>query len=173
VTRVGATTHHDGGAGVAQGVGAGEVVQGGGLGDGGDGAAGGAGRQAAAAAVEEQRRIAVGAPGVDPRRPPGKLGLPERLRDRHHGPGAGPPRRAVQRRLRQRVRAWRAALVGRFEPLGIAPERAAVLADLTMSALEGALVLSRAARSIQPFKTTVEALISAIDHDAAPQPAAP
>src|SRR6266516_4876223 len=68
---------------------------------------------------------------------------------------------------------WRAALVGRFEPLGIAPERASVLADLTMSAFEGALVLSRAARSIQPFKTTIEALISAIDHDAAPQPAAP
>ena len=68
---------------------------------------------------------------------------------------------------------WRAALVTRFQPLGIAPERAAVLADLTISALEGALVLSRAARSIQPFNTTVEALISAIDHDAASQPAAP
>ncbi|HEY3035293.1 MAG TPA: hypothetical protein VGJ54_11640, partial [Streptosporangiaceae bacterium] len=60
-----------------------------------------------------------------------------------------------------------------FEPLGIAPGRAAVLADLTISALEGALVLSRAARSIEPFNTTVEALISAIDHDAASQPAAP
>src|SRR6266536_2759108 len=68
---------------------------------------------------------------------------------------------------------WRAALVTRFEPLGIAPDRAAVLADLTISAFEGALVLSRAARSIQPFNTTIEALISAIDHDAAPQPAAP
>jgi TetR/AcrR family transcriptional regulator, lmrAB and yxaGH operons repressor len=68
---------------------------------------------------------------------------------------------------------WRAALVGRFEPLGIAPERAAVLANLTMSALEGALVLSRAARSIQPFKTTIEALISAIDHHAAPSPPHP
>ena len=68
---------------------------------------------------------------------------------------------------------WRAALVARFEPLGIAPDRAAVLADLTMSALEGALVLSRAARSIQPFTTTTEALISAIDHAAAAQPAAP
>jgi TetR/AcrR family transcriptional repressor of lmrAB and yxaGH operons len=68
---------------------------------------------------------------------------------------------------------WRAALVTRFEPLGIAPGRAAVLADLTISAFEGALVLSRAARSIEPFNTTVEALISAIDHDAASQPAAP
>jgi TetR/AcrR family transcriptional repressor of lmrAB and yxaGH operons len=67
---------------------------------------------------------------------------------------------------------WRAALAARFEPLGIAPGRAAVLAGLTISALEGALVLSRAARSIEPFTTTTEALISAIGHDAAAQPAA-
>jgi TetR/AcrR family transcriptional regulator, lmrAB and yxaGH operons repressor len=68
---------------------------------------------------------------------------------------------------------WRAALVTRFEPLGIAPDRAAVLAGLTMSALEGALVLSRAARSTEPFNTAIEALISAIDHDAAAQRATP
>ena len=68
---------------------------------------------------------------------------------------------------------WRAALVTHFEPLGIPPDRAAVLADLTISAFEGALVLSRAARSIEPFNTTTEALTSAIDHDAASQPAAP
>jgi len=68
---------------------------------------------------------------------------------------------------------WRAALVTRFEPLGVAPRRAAVLADLTISAFEGALVLSRAARSTEPFKTTLEALVSAIDHDAAAQPSAP
>ncbi|HSR84129.1 MAG TPA: TetR/AcrR family transcriptional regulator, partial [Streptosporangiaceae bacterium] len=68
---------------------------------------------------------------------------------------------------------WRAALVSSFEPLGLAPERAAVLAGLTMSALEGALILSRAARSTEPFNTTTEALISAIDHSAASQPAAP
>ena len=68
---------------------------------------------------------------------------------------------------------WRAALVNRFEPLGIAPDRAAALADLVISALEGALLLSRAARSTEPFTTPIEALISAIDHDAASQPAAP
>jgi len=67
---------------------------------------------------------------------------------------------------------WRAALVTRFEPLGIAADRAAVLADLTISTLEGAVVLSRAARSIEPFETTIEALINAIDHDAASQPPA-
>lgn len=68
---------------------------------------------------------------------------------------------------------WRAALVTRLEPLGLAPGRAAALAGLTMSALEGALILSRAARSTEPFNTTTEALISAIGHDAATQPAAP
>jgi hypothetical protein len=45
---------------------------------------------------------------------------------------------------------WRAALVTRFEQLGITPDRAA-----------------GPARSTEPFTTTVEALISAIDHDAA------
>src|SRR5260370_15400003 len=40
---------------------------------------------------------------------------------------------------------WRAALVARFEPLGIAPGRPAVLADLTISSFEGAPLLSRAA----------------------------
>jgi TetR/AcrR family transcriptional regulator, lmrAB and yxaGH operons repressor len=68
---------------------------------------------------------------------------------------------------------WRVALVTRLEPLGIAPDRAAALADLTISALEGALVLSRAARSTQPFTTTTQALINAIDHDAAAQSATP
>ena len=71
---------------------------------------------------------------------------------------------------------WRAALVTRFERLGIAPDRAAALADLTISAFEGAAVLSRAARSTEPFNTTTEALISAIDHDAAsplPAPSSP
>ena len=68
---------------------------------------------------------------------------------------------------------WRAALVTRFEALGIAPGRAPALADLTISAFEGAAVLSRAARSTEPFTTTIEALISAIDHDAAAPPAAP
>ena len=68
---------------------------------------------------------------------------------------------------------WRAALVTRFETLGIPAGRAVALADLTISALEGALLLGRAGRSIEPFKAPIEALISAIDCDTAPQPAAP
>ena len=66
---------------------------------------------------------------------------------------------------------WRAALVAQFVPLGITPDRAEVLAGQTISTLEGALVLSRAARSIEPLKTTVEALISGIEGGGASQPA--
>ena len=83
-----------------------------------------------------------------------------------------PALRACQREIFARFEPA-AALVTRFEPLGVAPGRAAALADLTISAIEGALVLSRAARSTEPFNTATEALISAIDHDAASQPAAP
>src|SRR5215467_11427343 len=68
---------------------------------------------------------------------------------------------------------WRAALVTRLEPLGLPPGRAKALAGLTISALEGALILSRAARSTEPLTTTTEALISAIDHDNTAQPAPP
>ena len=68
---------------------------------------------------------------------------------------------------------WRAALITRLEPWGLPPARAAALADLTISAFEGAAILSRAARSTAPFTTTTEALISAIGHDATSPPAAP
>jgi hypothetical protein len=47
-----------------------------------------------------------------------------------------------------------------------------VLADLVMSAFEGALILARAARSSEPFSRTVEALINMVDHDTAFRPAA-
>ena len=62
---------------------------------------------------------------------------------------------------------WRAALVGSFETWGIAPDRGVVLADLVMSGFEGALILSRAARSPEPFWRTVDALVNAVDHDTA------
>jgi TetR/AcrR family transcriptional repressor of lmrAB and yxaGH operons len=65
---------------------------------------------------------------------------------------------------------WRAALVAQFEQMGVAPERAAVLAELVMSAIEGALVLSRAARGPEPFRSTVDALIAIIDREAPSQP---
>jgi len=67
---------------------------------------------------------------------------------------------------------WRAALVGCFEAWGIVPESGVVLADLVMSAFEGALILARAARSSEPFSRTVEALVNVVDHDTAFRPAA-
>jgi TetR/AcrR family transcriptional repressor of lmrAB and yxaGH operons len=60
---------------------------------------------------------------------------------------------------------WRAALARQFETSAIAPGRAIGLADLVMSAFEGALVLSRATRSTEAFKTTVQAVAEVIDHE--------
>jgi TetR/AcrR family transcriptional repressor of lmrAB and yxaGH operons len=65
---------------------------------------------------------------------------------------------------------WRAALVDQFEVMGFARERGAVFAELVMSAFEGALVLSRAARSPEPFRSTVDALTAIIDREAVSQP---
>jgi TetR/AcrR family transcriptional repressor of lmrAB and yxaGH operons len=68
---------------------------------------------------------------------------------------------------------WRSALVGQFEAMGVALEPAAVLADLVMSAIEGALVLSRAARGPEPFRSTVDALAAVVGHEAASKTVAP
>jgi TetR/AcrR family transcriptional repressor of lmrAB and yxaGH operons len=67
---------------------------------------------------------------------------------------------------------WRAALVGCFESWGITSENGVVLADLVMSAFEGALIVSRAARSSEPFWRTVDALVNVVGHDTAFRPAA-
>src|SRR5215475_12779170 len=69
------------------------------------------------------------------------------------------------------IRAMAQILTSRLERSGYQSGCAAALADLTISAFEGAAVLSRAARSTEPFNTTIEALISAIDHEAASPPA--
>ena len=68
---------------------------------------------------------------------------------------------------------WRAALVDRFEPWGIAPKRAVVLADLVMSLIEGALLLSRAAQSTEPLRTTVDALAQIIENETSDTPGGP
>ena len=62
---------------------------------------------------------------------------------------------------------WRAALVDSFETWGIPAENGVVLADLVMSAFEGALILGRAARSPEPFWRTVGALVNLVERDAA------
>jgi hypothetical protein len=68
---------------------------------------------------------------------------------------------------------WPAALVDRFEPWGIAPKRAVVLADLVMSLIEGALLLSRAAQSTEPLRTTVDALAQIIENETSDTPGGP
>ena len=58
---------------------------------------------------------------------------------------------------------WRTALVGHLQPWGVGPRHAVALADLIMAVFEGALVLSRAARSSEPFWNTIETLITTAD----------
>jgi hypothetical protein len=66
---------------------------------------------------------------------------------------------------------WRAALVDRFEAWGIAPKRAVVLADLVMSVIEGALLLSRSAHSTEPLRTSIDALARVIENETTGAPA--
>jgi TetR/AcrR family transcriptional repressor of lmrAB and yxaGH operons len=61
---------------------------------------------------------------------------------------------------------WRQALVRQFEVWAITPERAPGLADLVMSVFEGGLVVSRAARRIDSFRTTIEELAEFVEHEA-------
>ncbi len=60
---------------------------------------------------------------------------------------------------------WSAALECRFEQWGMTAGRAATAANLVISAFEGALVLSRAARRIEPFMAMVQAVGEFIDHE--------
>ena len=57
---------------------------------------------------------------------------------------------------------WRTALVGHLRSWGVDPQRAVALADLIMAVFEGALVLSRAARSSEPFWNTIKTLITTV-----------
>jgi hypothetical protein len=68
---------------------------------------------------------------------------------------------------------WRAALVNQFAVMGFAGERGAVFADLVISGFEGALILSRAARRPEPFRSTVDVLSALVDHEAASGGAGP
>ena len=60
---------------------------------------------------------------------------------------------------------WRRALARQFEIWGITPGRAPDLADLVMSVFEGGLVVSRAARHIDSFRTAIEALAELVEHE--------
>jgi TetR/AcrR family transcriptional regulator, lmrAB and yxaGH operons repressor len=65
---------------------------------------------------------------------------------------------------------WRQALARQFEIWGITPGRAPDLADLVISVFEGGLVVSRAARRIDAFRTAIEALAELVEHE--PRPSA-
>jgi TetR/AcrR family transcriptional repressor of lmrAB and yxaGH operons len=60
---------------------------------------------------------------------------------------------------------WRQALAGQFEILGITPGRAPDVADLVMSVFEGCLVMSRAMRRIDSFRTAIEALAELVERE--------
>ncbi len=60
---------------------------------------------------------------------------------------------------------WRHALARQFETWRITPGRATDLADLVMSVFEGALIVSRAARDIDPFRRAIEGLADLVEHE--------
>lgn len=55
---------------------------------------------------------------------------------------------------------WQLALAGALERHGVASDRAASLATLTVAAIEGAVVLARAQRSAQPLERVREELLA-------------
>jgi hypothetical protein len=57
---------------------------------------------------------------------------------------------------------WRTALVDHLRSWSVDPQRAVALADLIMAVFEGALVLSRAARSSEPFWNMIKTLITTV-----------
>lgn len=78
-----------------------------------------------------------------------------------------PRSEAMSEEFAQGFERWRLALAARLEAWGFARERALVDADVIMAALEGALVLSRAAHSLEPLHRATRALVELIGADAA------
>ena len=62
---------------------------------------------------------------------------------------------------------WRTSLAAPLERWGFAHERAVADADIIMAVLEGALMLSRAARSLEPFRRATQSLVELIGMDMA------
>ena len=59
---------------------------------------------------------------------------------------------AVRDAAGRAFRSWEDALAGAFRSRGVAPERARSVATLVIAAVEGAIVLARAQRSIRPLE---------------------
>ena len=55
---------------------------------------------------------------------------------------------------------WTALLAGQLQAAGVPAYRAGPIATVTLAAMEGALILCRAERSIQPLETTAQELMN-------------
>jgi TetR/AcrR family transcriptional regulator, lmrAB and yxaGH operons repressor len=55
---------------------------------------------------------------------------------------------------------WTALLAGQLQAAGVPAHRAGPIATVTLAAMEGALILCRAERSIQPLETTARELMN-------------
>jgi TetR/AcrR family transcriptional regulator, lmrAB and yxaGH operons repressor len=55
---------------------------------------------------------------------------------------------------------WTALLAGQLQAAGVPAQRAGPIATVTLAAMEGALILCRAERSIQPLETTAQELMN-------------
>ena len=60
---------------------------------------------------------------------------------------------------------WRAIFAAEMESEGISPERAKSLATTMLSAIEGALILSRAARDVAPMTAVTDELLALLDRE--------
>ena len=64
---------------------------------------------------------------------------------------------------------WRRGMAAEFARYGYEPARADALAVLFMSALEGALIIARAARTVEPLETATEAFIALLEPPPSPK----
>ena len=53
---------------------------------------------------------------------------------------------------------WRTHVAAQFQRVGVSPESAAEIATLLIAACEGAVLLARAERSMEPFERTAASL---------------
>jgi len=68
---------------------------------------------------------------------------------------------------------WTALLAGQLRAAGVPAHRAGPIATVTLAAMEGALILCRAERSIQPLETTAQELMNLLPPRPDPAPDQP
>jgi AcrR family transcriptional regulator len=74
---------------------------------------------------------------------------------------------ALRQATNRALHDWEATLGARLAEKGLAPDRAPAIAGLTVSALEGALVLSRASRSRAPMQNVADEIATLIRAESA------